>query len=322
MSGPLWREQVTSGSGDRTTLFDGTDVFQFEKGDSEYERVHGSSKDNNEPALAEPYCACHANWKKAVEAARKPCGLSTLNHECVVIDVPLSPSIGNKNGKQSRTLNGTSRFVVDTQTGIVLAWQNMQTVDDGTRAYQVERRYTLARFAFGGPKQDSLFRLPANVMKEVKELSHWDASRINKELVGQAAPDFTTTDLEAKPVSILALKGKTVLLDFWATWCGPCRADGPALDKLYQKYGGHDLAIIAISVDEDRAIVEKFLSEHPHPYPVVLTSENDVPRQYRFRAVPTYVVIDKEGKVAAATEGEKGFGGLRKALNKAGLESE
>ena len=90
----------------------------------------------------------------------------------------------------------------------------------------------------------------------------------------------------------------------------PCRADGPSLDKLYRKYGENNLTIIGISVDEDRAVVQKFLSEHPHPYAIALTTENEIPRPYRIGVFPTYIVIDSDGKVASATEGEKGFSDL------------
>jgi len=77
---------------------------------------------------------------------------------------------------------------------------------------------------------------------------------------------------------------------------------------------------VGLSVNEDRAIVEKFLKGQPHGFPVVLTSENDLPRPYQIGVFPTYIVIDREGNVSAAVEGEKGFGDLRRLLKKAGLE--
>jgi thiol-disulfide isomerase/thioredoxin len=108
-------------------------------------------------------------------------------------------------------------------------------------------------------------------------------------------------------VSLAAASGKTVLLDFWTTWCPPCRADAPALDKLYEKYGERDLMIVGISVSEERAIVEKFLTEHPHNFPVALTTENEMPRPYQIGLFPTYIVINPDGTLASAVEGEKGF---------------
>ena len=78
--------------------------------------------------------------------------------------------------------------------------------------------------------------------------------------------------------------------------------------------------IVGISVSEDRAIVEKFLKEHPHDFPILLTTENELPTAYQIGVFPTYIVIQRDGTVASAAEGDQGFGDLRKLLKKAGLE--
>jgi thiol-disulfide isomerase/thioredoxin len=173
---------------------------------------------------------------------------------------------------------------------------------------------------YGTALDATLFNLPSKDMREVKELSRWDASKIKKQLAGKPAPELEAMDMEGHPVELAAFKGKTVLLDFWTTWCPPCRKDAPTLDKLYSKYGDRDLMIVGFSVSEDRPIVEKFLKEHPHSFPVVLTTENDMPRPYQIGVFPTYIVIDKDGTVASAVQGDQGFGELRKLLKKAGLE--
>ena len=104
-------------------------------------------------------------------------------------------------------------------------------------------------------------------------------------------------DIHGNPVSLASLKGKTVLLDFWTTWCPPCRADAPSFEKLYEKYGGKNLMIIGISVSEDRKIVEDYLKKNAHSYPVVLTSENEMPRTYQLGVFPTYIVISPMGRL-------------------------
>ena len=200
--------------------------------------------------------------------------------------------------------------------------QVLEAIDDGRGGYTSDTRLALKRFSHGAPKDPGLFTPPLTGMREVKRLSPWDAARIEKRLAGRPAPDMTVVDLRGQPLTLSAFKGKHVLLDFWTTWCPPCRADGPALEKLYRRYGDTELMIIAVSVDEERDVVESFLKQHPHSYPVVLSSENALPRAYNVGALPTYVVIDKEGSITAAVQGDKGFGGLRRLLKKAGLETD
>ena len=141
-------------------------------------------------------------------------------------------------------------------------------------------------------------------------------------MAGRVAPELQVTDIQGKAISLAELKGKTVLLDFWTTWCPPCQADAPSISKLNQKYGDKNLAIVGISVDEEREIVEKYLKKHPDSYPVVLSSENQMPRPYQIGVFPTYLIISPDGTLMTAEEGDKGFVKLRKELQKAGLEAE
>lgn len=313
-----WRETSRGGSGTNTRVFDGKNIFTFEEGENEYVRTKPSTKDG--ALLPSPYDLRNADWSKAIERERKSCGLSNVDHQCVVLDVPLKPWIKNRQNETIRMLHGTERVVLDTETGLLLSTRTIQIIENPGGGYQSDVTYVVTRMTYGPAKDETLFRLPSADMKEVKGLTRWNAAKINKLLGGKPAPEFTFTDLQGKQVALSAYKGKTVLLDFWATWCGPCRADAPALDQLYEKYSGKDLMIIGVSVDEDRAIVEKFLSKHPHPYPIVLTTENEMPRAYQIGVFPTYIVIDADGNVATATEGDKGFASLRKLLQKAGLE--
>jgi cytochrome c biogenesis protein CcmG, thiol:disulfide interchange protein DsbE len=193
-------------------------------------------------------------------------------------------------------------------------------IDNGREVYTAVLNHALKRMSYNKPVDPSLFQLPSEGMREVKILTPWNSARIKKQLAGNAAPELAATDIQGKPVSLSAFKGKTVLLDFWTTWCPPCRADAPSLDKLYQKYKGNDLMIVGISVSEERGVVEKFLKDHPHEFPTVLTSENEMPRPYQVSLFPTYIVIEKDGTVSSAVEGDQGFAELRKLLKKAGMD--
>lgn len=315
-----WRERFISGAGDHAFIFDGANEFEIEDGLSEYVRVRQSSK-RRSPQLR-PYSEEALEISKAVERERLPCGFSTLKHKCVILDIPVKPWARQKQAGVARMLQGTRRAMFDVSTGLMISSQEMQTVIDPGGEYQSITTYTMKRLTYNGPVNEDLFRVPASATKEVKEFPRWDASAIKKRLAGKPAPELVLQDIQGRTVKLSDLKGKTVLLDFWATWCGPCRADGPALDKLWNKYGDKSLMVIGISIDEARPVVEKFLAKHPHKYPIALTTENDMPRPYRIGVFPTYLVINREGDLVTATEGDKGFSELRKLLKKAGLDTD
>lgn len=317
-----WREKSVTGSGNFIKVFDGAELFSLEEGGDEYVRVKYRSKKEGDPSPV-PYGAGEPDWAKSFEVERRPCGLPKLNHPCVLLEAPLKPwTHVNSPSNITHMRQGSERILLDMETGLLLSSRAIQLIEGPRSSYQSDVAYTLERMTYGVAGEASLFRPPDGDMKEVKELSAWNAARIKKKLVGNPAPELAMTDIEGKPVKLAALKGKTVLLDFWTTWCPPCRADAPALDKLYSKYGGKDLAIVGISVSEDRVIVEKFLKEHPHSFSIVLTTENEMPRPYQIGVFPTYIVINGDGTVASASEGEKGFSDLRKLLKKAGLDTD
>jgi thiol-disulfide isomerase/thioredoxin len=217
-------------------------------------------------------------------------------------------------------IEGSARMLIDTENGLVLSLHTVETIQGPRGPYQSDVSYGTKRFSYGASGDSSLFKVPSEDMREVKELQRWDAAKIKKQLAGKSAPDLSVVDILGKPLTLSDFKGKTVLLDFWTTWCPPCRADAPALDKLYRKYGDRDLMIVGISVSEDRAVVERFLKDHPHSFPVVLSTENEMPTTYQIGVFPTYIVISPDGNLASAAQGDQGFSDLRKMLKKAGLE--
>ncbi len=316
-----WRERSVSGSEDRIRIYDGQDLFFFESGGEEYVRTkHRAKEDDPTPG---PYGSIELDWSKAKEAGRQPCGFSGADHQCIIVDAPVKKQARSGiYGEITRISQGVSRLALDSQTGMVIQSKAQEVIENEHSSYVLEVSYSLKRMTYGAALDPALFKLPESGVREVKELPRWDVARFKKLLVGKPAPELSVTDMQGNPVSLSTLKGKTVLIDFWTTWCPPCRADAPALDKLFSKYGGKDLMIIGVSVNEDREVVETFLKEHPHNFPVVLTSENEMPRQYQIGTFPTYMVIDSVGTLTSAAEGDQGFGDLRKSLKKAGLDTD
>lgn len=122
--------------------------------------------------------------------------------------------------------------------------------------------------------------------------------------VGDALPDLSTFQLEGKlPAN---LKGKVVLLDFWASWCGPCKESFPVMEDLHKKYGEKGFVILAVNVDENAAAMKDFLKEHAASFTIVHDATKKLVGTANISSMPTSFMLDKEGKIAAI---HKGFHG-------------
>ena len=120
------------------------------------------------------------------------------------------------------------------------------------------------------------------------------------------APDFTLTTLSGASLSLAELRGKVVLLNFWATWCVPCRKEMPAIEALYQRYKDRGLEVLAISLDKvSAAVVEAFVHEMGVTYRVALDPSWATARTYAVRAVPATFLIDRAGNVVLRELGER-----------------
>jgi thiol-disulfide isomerase/thioredoxin len=111
------------------------------------------------------------------------------------------------------------------------------------------------------------------------------------------APDFTLKAFDGRVVTLSQLKGKVVLLDFWATWCAPCRESIPHLIQLYKDYRESGFELVGMNVDRgDMEVVRRYIQSMDIPYPVVNTPEEMV-RVYRVTGIPATLLIDKRGKI-------------------------
>jgi len=130
------------------------------------------------------------------------------------------------------------------------------------------------------------------------------------------APEITLKDLAGKPVSISDFRGKPLIVNFWATWCVPCREEMPTLEKLYNERKQRGFEIILINAKESKQVVEKFLKKNGYTFRVLLDETGEAYRQFQVFGLPTTLFIDKESVIQYSYIGQ-----LRSAVLKMGMQT-
>ena len=113
--------------------------------------------------------------------------------------------------------------------------------------------------------------------------------------VGKPAPDFQLSNLEGQPISLSDFRGKPVLLNFWATWCGPCVFEMPFIQGIFEESSDTGLVILAVNIGETPSTVRDFIQAGNFSFPVLLDTSQDVALEYNVRGIPTTFLIDKNG---------------------------
>jgi thiol-disulfide isomerase/thioredoxin len=120
---------------------------------------------------------------------------------------------------------------------------------------------------------------------------------------GEAPPPIGLSDTNGAPVDLQSLKGKVVLVDFWASWCGPCREEMPVLESLHEKYAEDGLVIVGVNIDRNPKKMRNFLKGSPVSFRIVSDRRLEVAGRYEPAAMPSSYFIDKQGKVRHVHEG-------------------
>jgi len=144
-------------------------------------------------------------------------------------------------------------------------------------------------------------------------------ARLEEDDRSRQSADFTLADLTGKRWTLKELRGRVVLVNFWATWCPPCRKEMPDMEALYQRFGPKGLVILAIS-DEEAAKVQPFIAERHFSYPILLDPGRKVNELFRIEGIPKSFVYDREGKLVAQAIDMRTQRQLLEMLAHAGLE--
>ncbi len=122
---------------------------------------------------------------------------------------------------------------------------------------------------------------------------------------GAPAPAFSLTTVSGEPATLSQYQGQVVMLNFWATWCGPCQQEMPLLEQMYKKFKPAGFTLIGVNVDKDAPPVRELLARKPVSFPVALDPSSQVSREYRVNEMPSTVIIDRKGVIRFIHRGYK-----------------
>lgn len=139
---------------------------------------------------------------------------------------------------------------------------------------------------------------------------------------GQPAPRFHARTTTGETYTNDTVKGKIVLLQFWTTWCPYCRREQSLVDSIDHEFAGKGVVVLAVDVAESKKKVNQYLQDSPRSCRIVLTEDTNLAAMYQANSYPIYVVIDRDGNIAAEQRGAGGERSLRRMLRKAGVEAD
>ena len=243
--------------------------------------------------------------------------LAGTSSDCWVVRVDVTPP-----GALSRdsTARSVTTYWVDKARHLILRDSTHITMRNPATGAPMEVRqatiWTLGRF--DQPLEDALFAFTAPAgAREVASFGG-PGSQAESELVGTKAPPFTLADLKGRNVSLASLRGRVVVLDFWATWCGPCRVEMPRVQNVHAAFKDRGLAVFGVNFAEEPRTVRTFMAKNTqYTFPILLDKDGAVGDKYKAVAIPTLVVIGRDGLIKAWHQGVRDEQVLRDAVAKA-----
>jgi peroxiredoxin/outer membrane lipoprotein-sorting protein len=233
---------------------------------------------------------------------------------CVVIEIEASKHHEEGEATQKRTywIDKTSNLVRKAES------ENRFQPESKEEATVLNTKKIFSVFKTLEPIDDGIFKfLPPSGAKEVAEFL--EPSQRAENPYGKEAPDFTLKTFKGATVQMKKLRGKVVLLSFWASWCGPCRQEMPVIEKLSHQYRDQGFLVFGVN-DEDRDTIQDYIKENGYSFPTLVDEEQEAMKLYHVGAIPTTVVVDREGKIASYQVGTSSEADLRATLRELGIQ--
>ena len=120
-----------------------------------------------------------------------------------------------------------------------------------------------------------------------------------------AAPDFTLKSATGENIKLSELRGQVVMINFWASWCGPCRQEMPLLDELHSRYSPMGFTLLCVNVEKDSSKAKALLKDLPVNFPILFDQQNQVSKDYDVVAMPSTVIVDRDGNIRYIHKGYK-----------------
>jgi len=233
---------------------------------------------------------------------------------CQVVEVSYDPPPGMREGLIERV------YWIAEESGLVLqehSTASMTSPNNAAGRVQVVQEIVFQRAKVDESLDQDLFVfVPPPGAQQVESLRP-DAQSSGAP-VSTEAPDFTLRDLSGESVQLSSKRGDVVLLDFWATWCGPCRYDMPFVQNLAERYADRGLKVYGMN-SEDVEQASAYLRQNDITFPTLVDPGMRTAKMFQVNALPTFVVIDRQGRLAAYMRGTRTEKQLEQALLKAGL---
>ncbi len=258
----------------------------------------------------DPYTSVEIAGEEAVEIAGQ-------TYACYVVVAKLAKI----EAMGSKLTDGQAKLWIDKKTKLALRQTTTATLEGGALSSPAQMTGTnnVLSFRLNQEVKPSLFTFePPDGANEVPEFTSV-FFKTTPDMTGEDAARFNLKTPDGQSVSLEALRGKVVLINFWATWCEPCRAETAMFEKLDQELGAKGLSVLGVNAGEDAATVRKFLDDAKLKYPVLLGAGSAIEEDYSVTAYPTVVMIDREGTIVLYHVGTGSEQDVRANLARLGL---